>query len=112
VITLTGQLVSEEKGMLSIAVLNRNDRPLQNVAVSIPEFGLKELQVVDIEPGGVQKLVVSVIPPRSGDISIQVVLYGEIAGGRRRFEEARNLTIQPGRRERMRLSTRRILDDG
>jgi len=59
----------------------------------------------------VERLDVSVIPPASGDVPVQVVLDGEIGGMRKRFEEMRVLTVQPGRRERMRLSTRRTFED-
>jgi len=111
VVTLTGRLVSEEEGRLSIAILNKNDRPLQDSVIDIPELGLGGLQARDIGPGDVEKLVVSVIPPRSGDIPVQVILVGEIGGVRKQFEETRVLAIQPGRRERMRLSTRRTLED-
>jgi hypothetical protein len=111
VVTLTGRLASEEEGTLSIAILNKNDRPLQDLVIDIPELGLRGLQARDIGPGDVGKLVVSVIPSRSGDIPVQVILDGEIGGVREHFEETRVLAVQPGRRERMRLSTRRTFDD-
>jgi len=111
VVTLTGRLASEEEGALSIAMLNKNDLPLQDLVVDIPDLSLRGLQVGDIGPHDVGNLVVSVIPPRSGDIPVQVILVGEIGGVRKRFEEARILSVRPGRRERMRLSTRRTFDD-
>jgi len=111
VVTLTGRLASEEESTLSIAILNKNDMPLQNLTIDIPEVGLKRLQVGDIGPRGVGNLAVSVIPPKSGDIPVQVILCGEVGGVRKRFEETRVLAVQPGRRERMRLSTRRTFDD-
>ena len=111
VVTLTGRLASEEEGMLSIAIFNKNDLPLQDVMVDIPELRLRGLQVGDIGPHDVSSLVVSIIPPRSGDIPVEVILDGEIGGVRRRFKETRILSVQPGRRERMRLSTRRTFDD-
>jgi hypothetical protein len=111
VVILTGRLVSEEEGVLSIAILNKNDRPLQDLVIEIPELGLRGLRARDIGPGDVERLDVSVIPPASGDVPVQVVLDGEIGGMRKRFEEMRVLTVQPGRRERMRLSTRRTFED-
>jgi hypothetical protein len=111
IVTLTGRLASEEEGTLSIAILNKNDRPLQDLVIDIPGLGLGGLQAGDIGPGDVGKLIVSVIPPGSGDIPVQVILVGEIGGVRKRFEEARILSVRPGRRERMRLSTRRTFDD-
>jgi len=111
VVTLTGRLASEEEGTLSIAILNKNDLPLHNLMVDIPELSLRGLQVGDIGPHDVGNLVVSIIPPRSGDIPVEVVLDGEIGSVRKRFKEARVLSVQPGRRERMRLSTRRTFDD-
>ena len=111
-VTLTGLLASEEEGMLSIAILNKNDLPLQDLMVDIPELSLRGLQVGDIGSHDVSSLVVSIIPPRSGDIPVEVILDGEIGGVRKRFKEARILSVQPGRRERMRLSTRRTFDDG
>jgi hypothetical protein len=111
VITLTGQLVSEEESALSIAVLNQNEQPLQDIVIDIPELGLRGCQAGNVEPGNVGKLIVPVVPPRSGDIPVQVVLDGEIGGVRKRFEETRILAVQPGRRERMRLSTRRTFGE-
>jgi len=111
VVTLTGRLVSEEESTLSIAILNKNDLPLQDLVIDIPEMDLRALQVGDIGPRDVGNLAVSIIPPKSGDIPVQVILAGEIGGVRKRFEETRILTVQPGRRERMRLSTRRAFDD-
>ena len=111
VVTLTGRLASEEESTLSIAILNKNDIPLQNLTIDIPEAGLKRLQMGDIGPRYVGNLAVSVIPPKSGDIPVQVILCGEVGGVRKRFEETRVLAVQPGRRERMRLSTRRTFDD-
>jgi len=111
VITLTGQLVSEEESALSIAILNQNEQPLQGIVIDIPELGLGGYRAADIEPGGVGKLTVPVVPPKSGDISVQVVLDGQIGGVKKRFEETRILAVQPGRRERMRLSTRRTLGE-
>ena len=110
-VTLTGLLASEEEGVLSIAILNKNDLPLQDLMVDIPELSLRGLQVGGIGPHDVSSLLVSIIPSRSGDIPVQVVLDGEIGGVRKRFKEARILSVQPGRRERMRLSTRRTFDD-
>ena len=111
VITLNGRLISEEESALSIAILNKNNQPLQNLVVDIPEMSLEGLQIGDIGPSDVGNLVVSIIPLRSGDIPVQVILNGEINGVRTRFEEARVLAVQPGRREKMRLSTRRTFDD-
>jgi len=111
VITLTGQLVSEEESALSIAILNQNEQPLQGVVIDIPELGLRGCQAGNVEPGNVGKLIVPVVPPRSGDIPVQVVLDGGIGGVRKRFEETRILAVQPGRRERMRLSTRRTFGE-
>ena len=111
VVTLTGRLASEEEGVLSIAILNKNDRPLQDLVIDIPELSLRGLQARNIGPGEVGKLVVSVIPSKSGDIPVKVMLAGEIGGVQKHFEETRILTVQPGRRERMRLSTRRAFDD-
>lgn len=111
VITLTGRLISEEESALSIAIFNKNNQPLQNLVVDIPEMSLEGVRIGDIGPSDVGSLVVSIIPPRSGDIPVQVILNGEIGGKRIRFEETRVLTAQPGRRERMRLSTRRTFDD-
>jgi len=111
VITLTGRLSSEEESTLSIAILNKNDRPLQYLTIEIPELGLRELRAGDIGPGDVGRLDAPVIPSASGDVPVQVVLEGEIGGVRKRFAETRVLTVQPGRRERMRLSTRRTFDD-
>jgi len=111
VVTLTGRLVSEEESVLSIAILNNNDLPLQDLAIEIPEMKLEGLQVGDVGPRDVGNLVVSLIPPKSGDIPIRVILNGEIGGVRTRFEETRVLAVWPGRRERMRLSTRRTFDD-
>lgn len=111
VVALTGRLASEEEGAFSIAILNKNDLPLQDLVVDIPELSLRGLQIGDIGPRDVGNLVMSIIPPRSGDIPVQVILDGEIGGVRKRFEETRILSVQPGRRERMRLSTRRTLDD-
>ncbi|MBM3303174.1 MAG: hypothetical protein FJY85_24915, partial [Deltaproteobacteria bacterium] len=111
VVTLTGRLASEEEGELSIAILNQGDRPLQNLVIDIPELGLRGLQARDTGPGEVGKLVVPVIPPRSGDIPVQVILDAEVGGVHKHFEEARVLSVMPGRRERMRLSTRRTFDE-
>lgn len=111
VITLTGRLTSEEESALSIAIFNKNNQPLQNLVLDIPEMGLEGARIGDIGPSDVGNLVVSIIPPRSGDIPVQVILNGEIGGVRTHFEEARVLAIQPGRRERMRLSTRRTFGD-
>lgn len=111
VVTLTGRLASEEETTLSIAILNKNDRPLQDLVISIPELGLTGLQAGDIGPGDVKKLDVPVVPPKSGDIPVQIALDGEVGGVRNRFEETRVVSVQPGRRERIRLSTRRTFDD-
>ncbi len=111
VVTLSGRLTSEEEGELSIAVLNRNDRPLQNVVVDIPELGLRGLSAGDIGPGVVEKLGALAIPAKSGDIPVQLVLHTEVGGVHRQFEQTCVITVQPGRRERMRLSTRRTFDD-
>lgn len=111
VVTLTGQLTSEEEGMLSIAILNKNDLPLRALEIDVPELGVRNLRVGDVGPNDVKSSVVSVIPPKSGDIPVQVILHGESGGLRKRFQETRILTVQPGRRERMRLSTRRTFDE-
>jgi hypothetical protein len=111
VMTLSGRLTSEEEGELSIAVLNRNDRPLQNAVVDIPELGLRGLSAGDIGPGVMEKLIVLAVPAKSGDIPVQLILYAEVGGVRKQFEQTCAITVQPGRRERMRLSTRRIFDD-
>ena len=111
VVTLTGRLASEEEGVLSIAILNKNDRPLQDLVIDIPELSLRGLQARNIGPGEVGKLVVSVIPSKSGDIPVKVMLAGEIGGVQKHFEETRVLAVEPGRRERMRVSTRRTFDD-
>ncbi len=111
VVTLTGRLASEEEGILSIAILNKNDLSLQDLVIGVPELGLRGLQVGDIGPRDVENLFVSVIPPRSGDIPVQVILDGEVGGVQKHFGETRVLAVQPGRRERMRLSTRRTFDD-
>jgi hypothetical protein len=111
VVTLTGRLASEEESKLSIAILNKNDVPLRNFVIDIPEVGLKRLETGDIGPRSVGKLAVSIIPPESGDIPVQVILSGEVGGVQKRFRETRVLTVQPGRRERMRLSTRRTFDE-
>jgi hypothetical protein len=110
VVTITGRLASEEEGELSIAILNQGDRPLQNLIIDIPELGLRGLQAKDTRPGEVGKLVVPVIPPQSGDIPVQVILDAEVGGVYKHFEESRVLSVKPGRRERMRLSTRRTFD--
>jgi hypothetical protein len=54
---------------------------------------------------------VTVISPKSGDVPIHLTIQGEISGEKKHFEETRILTVQLGRRERMRISTRRSLDD-
>jgi hypothetical protein len=111
IVTITGRLISEEESLLSVAILNKNDRPLQELALDIPELGLSRLRTRDIEPGNVGKLVVPIIPPKSGEVSVQVTLDAEIGGIQKRFQETRVVTVLPGRRERMRLSTRRTLHD-
>ena len=111
VVTLTGRLVGEEECTLSIAVLNKNDLPLQDLIIDIPEVGIKGLRAGDIGPRDVGNLAVPIIPSKSGDIPVQVILQGEVGGVRKRFEETRILAVQPGRQERMRLSTRRTFDD-
>lgn len=110
VVTLTGLLASEEESTLSIAILNKNNRPLQNLVMHIPELGIANLRAGDAGPDEVKKLDVPVTPPKSGDLSVQVILEGEIGGVHHRFEEMRILGVQPGRKERMRLSTRRTFD--
>jgi len=111
VVTLSGRLVSEEECTLSIAILNKNDLPLLSLVIDIPKVGLKGLQVGNIGPRDVGNLTTPIIPPKSGDIPVQVILNGEVGGVRQHFEQARILAVQPGRRERMRLSTRRTFDD-
>lgn len=111
VVTLTGRLASEEESKLSIAILNKNDVPMRDFMIDIPEVGLKQLATGDIGPRSVGKLVVSVVPPESGNIPVEVILSGEVGGVQKRFQETRVLTVQPGRRERMRLSTRRTFDE-
>ena len=111
VVTLSGRLVSEEECTLSIAILNKNDLPLLSLVIDIPEVGLKGLQVGNIGPRDVGNLTTPIIPPKSGDIPVQVILNGEVGGVRQHFEQACILAVQPGRRERMRLSTRRAFDD-
>src|SRR5690606_8666174 len=103
VVTLTGLLASEEESTLSIAILNKNNRPLQNLVMHIPELGIANLRAGDAGPDEVKKLDVPVTPPKSGDLSVQVILEGEIGGVHHRFEEMRILGVQPGRKERMRL---------
>jgi hypothetical protein len=110
-ITLTGQLSSEEESLLSIAVLNNNNQPLREVVIEIPDLDLSGLHARDIGPGSVERLDVVITPAKSGEITVRVVLEGEIGGTRRRFLETRTLTVSPGRRERMRQSTRRTLSD-
>jgi hypothetical protein len=111
VVTLSGQLSSEEESELTIVILNKTDVPLRGGIVSIPEMGLGKTPFGDIGPHEVKSLVVSVIPPKSGDIPVQVVLDGEIGGKRQEFKEQRVLTVQPGRRERIRVSTRRTFEE-
>lgn len=109
VITLTGRLASEEEGTLSIIVLNKNDRPMQTLVLDVPGLGLAGLEIGDVGPGEVKKRDVSIIPAKSGDLEIELILSAQYSGMPRRFEQTRILAVQPGRRERMRLSTRRSL---
>ncbi|MDX9710531.1 MAG: hypothetical protein RBT64_13350, partial [Trichloromonas sp.] len=111
VVTLTSKLESEEEGILSIAVLNKNDQPLRHVVIHVPELGLARVQTRDIGPGSIERLDVAVTPSKSGDVAVRVICEGDIGGVRKRFEEMRVLTVQPGRLERMRLSTRRTFDE-
>lgn len=111
VVTLTGRLASEEEGALTIAILNKSDQPVRDVVVHIPELALMGSRAGDIGPDAMKKLEVTVIPPKAGDIAVQVVLEAEIGGLPKRFVEKRVLAVQAGRRERLRLSTRRSLDD-
>ena len=110
-LTLTGRLTSEEESTLSIAILNRNDRPLKDLTMDIPELGLKRLRAGDIGPGDVGKLAVTAIPRESGDVAVHIKLDAEVGGIQKRFQETRVVTVLPGRRERIRLSTRRTFDD-
>lgn len=111
VITLTGQLSSEEESMLSIAIMNKNETPLRDVVVVIPELGIDGLRFGEIRRNDVRSVSTPVVPPRSGDILVQVTVEGEIGRARPRFSEQRVITVQPGRRERIRLSTRRTFEE-
>lgn len=111
VITITGKLSSEEPGTISIAIYNKNDRPIQDLVIAIPELNIGDLRAEYISPGEITRLAVTVVSPKSGDVSIHLALQGEIGGMKKHFEETCILTVQPGRVERMRLSTRRNFDD-
>jgi hypothetical protein len=111
VVILGGQLASAQEGALLITVLNKSNQPLQNLVVEIPELGIRGLSMRDISPGDVVRMDVPVVPARSGDLSVQIILEGEIGGMRKRFQEKRTLSVLPGRLERVRQSTRRTFED-
>ena len=111
VLTLTGQLLSEEECTLSLVILNKNDRRLHNLVISIPELGLRKAKAGDVGPREARKLALTVVPPKSGDISVMVAIEMQVGGSKKRFDTRRTLTVKPGRSERMRLSTRRSFDD-
>lgn len=110
-VTLSGRLASEEQGTLLIAVLNRGGRSLEDLSLSIPELGVGRLHVGSIGPGEMRRLDMMVVAPRSGDLQVRVLMEGESGSTKVRFEDERVLAIEPGRRERMRRSTRRTFAD-
>ncbi len=111
VVTITGKLSSEEPGTISIALYNKNDRPIQDLLIAIPELNIGDFRAEYISPGEISRLTATVISPKSGDVQIHLTMQCDISGIKKHFEETRILTILPGRRERMRLSTRRNFDD-
>jgi hypothetical protein len=111
VVTVSGELFSEEQGTIIFTLLNRNDRPFENLVINIPELGIRDYSLGNIESGSLKYSNLLATPPESGHLSLQIYIDAEVSGIRKKFEDTRVLFVQPGRRERMRKSTQRIIDD-
>jgi hypothetical protein len=109
--SLTGDLSSEQESKLTVTILNSNTVPLEKTMLRIPELGADELLLGTVGPNETRSVEITIVPPMSGDVSVQVTIRAEVAGTLRQFSDARVLSVKPGQRERMRRSTRRTLDD-